>query len=148
VTAQERGETVREPARPSVSGQDGLIREALFFLVLVGLFALILLDIIAIYSTHRAVKEDAKKAAEVAVAAYVTTANDTAAQQAALAYLDAHHTRLVSFAADHSQPTTVYKVTAQRKVKTFLLKYLEHLPKVGKWMNRQLRPEATADNSN
>jgi hypothetical protein len=121
VTAMERGRTCRRPWRRLAQEQDGLIREALFFVVMVGLFALILLDDIAIYSSHRAVKEDAKRAAEVAVATYVQTASDAAAQQAAAAYLGSHKTQLVTFAVKRSQNATVYEVTARRTVNTFLL---------------------------
>lgn len=146
MTAMKRGRTHQGPFWRCANEQDGLLREALFFLVLVGLFAFVLLDVIAIYSTQRAVKEDARKAAAVAVATFVSTADDTAARQAALAYLDIHKTQLVSFAVDRSQGRTVYRVTAQRTVKTFLLKFVGRLPKVGGWMDRQLHPEATADN--
>jgi hypothetical protein len=142
----ERGGTCRRPWRRMVQEQDGLLREALFFVVLVGLFAVILLDVIAIYSTHRAVKEDAKRAAEVAVAAYVSTASDAAAQQAAAAYLGSQKTQLVTFTVKRSQDATAYEVTARRKVDTLLLKYVGHLPKIGRWMDRQLHPEATAGN--
>jgi uncharacterized membrane protein len=142
----ERGGTCRRPWRRMAQEQDGLLREALFFLALVCLFAVILLDVISIYSTHRAVKEDAKRAAEVAVAAYVQTASDAAAQQAAAAYLGSHKTQLVTFTVKRSQDATAYEVTARRKVDTLLLKYVGHLPKIGRWMDRQLHPEATAGN--
>jgi hypothetical protein len=142
----ERGGTCRRPRRRWAQEQDGLIREALFFVVLVGLFAVILLDVIAIYSSHRAVKEDARRAADVAVAAYVQTASDAAAQQAAAAYLGSHKTQLIAFDVKRSQNATVYEVTARRTVNTLVLKYVGHLPKIGKWMERQLHPEATAGN--
>lgn len=145
MTAMERARTHTTMFRRLADGQGGFVREALFFLVLVTLFALVLLDAIAIYSTHRAVKEDAKKAAQVAVATYVATANDAAAQQAAIAYLDAHKSSIVTFTVQHGEGKTVYQVTAKRDVNTLLLKYVGRLPKVGDWMDRQLHPVATAD---
>ncbi len=141
----ERGRNHHWTWRRLAHEQDGLLREAVFFLVLVSVFSLFIFDIITVVSTHHAVKEDAKHAAKVAVTTFVSTGSDATAQQAALDYLKGEKTTMVSFTVDRSQGVTVYTVTAKRSTKTFLLKYIARLPKVGHWMNRQLHPVATAE---
>lgn len=128
------------------SDEQGLIREAVFFLALLALFTLILLDVLAIYSTQRSLSEDSRNAAKAAVAVFVTSADDSSARVAAVEYLQKRGARLVAFSADHGGGVTVYTVTAARDVKTFLVKYMAHLPKVGDWIEGKLRPQATEHN--
>lgn len=122
----------------------GSIRGIVLFMALLAVATLIVLDVVAVYSVRGAVQDDVGRAAHLAVADYMSHADDTSARQQAVAYLAAHDMRLVDFQLRTMGGVVTCTVTGRGTAKTIVLKHIARLPKVGGWIKRRLHPEATA----
>lgn len=131
---------VRRLARDETGGVRGIV----FFLALLAVATMVVLDVVAVYGAQRAIQEDVGKAARLAVASYLSRTSDDAARGEAASYLDRNDMRLLDFRLDTSQGVVACTVSGQGSADTFVLKYLARLPKVGGWFKEKLRPEATA----
>ncbi len=131
---------LRRLARDEAGGVRGIV----FFLALLAIATVVVLDVVAVYGAQRAVREDVGTAARLAVASYLSRASDEAAREEAATYLDRNDMRLLDFRLDTSQGVVACTVSGQGSADTFVLKYLARLPRVGGWFKEKLRPEATA----
>jgi hypothetical protein len=146
VTAHSSGCNRSPSARESLRHQEGFVRGAIVVFVVLTVVGMFILDILSVYSAHHTLSEQTRSAAEAAATSYVQNASDAAAEQVAVQYLSHHGSTLVKFVPDHSNDANVFTVTAKRPAKTYFFHYLTGLPKVGKWIDRQLHPEVTGDN--
>ena len=138
------------PATRLVDGlrhQGGFIRGAIVLFVIVTVVGMFILDILSVYSAHKTLGEQTTAAAIEAATTYVQLGTEQSADQAATTYLSDHGSTLVKITSDHTNGANTYTVTAKRGVKTYIFHYLAKLPKVGGWMDRQLHPVVTGDNS-
>jgi hypothetical protein len=131
---------LRRLAREEAGGVRGIV----FFLALLAIATVVVLDVVAVYGAQRAVQGDVGKAARLAVASYLSRASDEAARREAASYLDSNDMRLLDFRLDTSQGVVACTVSGQGSADTFVLKYLARLPKVGGWFKKKIRPKATA----
>jgi hypothetical protein len=129
--------------------QEGLARQALVMFIAAAVVFVILLDSAHVFSAWRAVRSDAKQAAsQEALRTLLDTKDPQAAHQAAASYLRANGDIMTALTIS-DQPLTgpLVTVTATREAKTYVFKYGQHLPLVGKWIKRLLRAHATRDSS-
>jgi len=124
--------------------QTGSVRGIVFFLALLAIATVIVLDVVAVYGAQRAVQDDVGKAARLAVASYLSRASDEAARSEAASYLDRNDMRMLEFRLDTTQGVVACTVSGRGSADTFVLQYLARLPKVGGWLKEKLHPEATA----
>lgn len=137
---------LRTPPRRR-GAQPGFVREAVLIFVILSAIGLVVLDTLSVYSAHRTLKEQAAKAAGSAMAAFINSASDAVAQDAADSYLRAHDATLAAFHANHVNGDTWYVVTAKGKADTYVFRHLERLPwGAGGWIRTRLHPTATAGN--
>lgn len=140
------------PRRPAVGDllrrayreETGRVRGIVFFLALLAIATLVVLDVLAIHGAHGAVRDDVDKAARLAVASYLSRASAGLARQEAVAYLDGHGVSLLRFRLATTQGVVACTIRGRGSADTFILKYLAGLPKVGIWLKGRLNPEATA----
>jgi hypothetical protein len=117
----------------------------LFIVVtIVGVF---ILDILSVYTAHQTLNEQTRSAAIEAATSYVNLGSEPAAELAAKQYLSDHGSTLVKIVGNPANGLNDYTVTAKRTAKTYFFRYLAKLPKVGGWIDRQLHPTVTGDNS-
>ena len=115
--------------------------------IVVTIVGVCILDILSVYTAHQTLSEQTTSAAIAAATSYVNSSSEPAAELAARQYLADHGSTLVKIVADHANGLNDYTVTAKRTAKTYFFRYLAKLPKVGGWINRQLHPVVTGDNS-
>jgi hypothetical protein len=128
--------------------QDGLIREALVVFLVFAIIALIMLDVLAVVSTRRALKQDPGAAARAAADGFALSGSEYAASQEAEKYVANHGARMTAFKMTPNVDTgTTFSVTATKEAPTRVFKYLGYLPWIGNWVKRQLNPQVTNDNS-
>jgi hypothetical protein len=138
------------PARSrsgSLRHQEGLVRGAIVLFVILTIVGMFILDILSVYTAHQTLGEQTRSAAIEAATSYVNSSSETVAEQAARQYLSDHGSTLVKIVGDHANGLNDYTVTAKRFAKTYLFRYFAKLPKVGGWIDRQLHPTVTGDNS-
>jgi hypothetical protein len=138
-------------ARPMGFGalrhQGGFVRGAIVLFALLTLVGAFVLDILSVYTAHHMLDGQTQSAAKAAAASYVQYSSDGLAEQEATQYLSDHGSTLVKIVPDHANGLNVYTVSAKRPVKTYLLRFFAKLPAIGGWIDRQLHPVVTGDNT-
>jgi hypothetical protein len=123
--------------------QDGFIREILWLVLGLAVFAVVVLDGLAIFTAHQSVKEDAKRAAREAETEYVQTQDLSAAKNAAQQYLIKANKTLIAFSsATGLDGSTVITVKAKAHADTRAFKFLRYVG-LKKWVNQMTSPTAT-----
>jgi hypothetical protein len=123
--------------------QDGFIREILWLALILAIFAIVVLDGLALFNANQAVKTDAKTAATQAQTEYAQSLNLAAAKLTAQQYLLGLNEKLVAFSSttglDGVTVITV-KVKAHADTRAFgLLRYVG----LKKWVNQMTNPTGT-----
>lgn len=125
-------------------GQDGLIREAFYILLVIGILAVVLLDAMALLNAHQGLADDTQAAADAARNAYAEAVSASAGKEAAAQSLNAAGATLVSVKAFRTADGVVaFTVTAKDHADTYAFKYLRVVPGLKKWTYKMLNPEAT-----
>ena len=123
--------------------QDGFIREILWLVLGLAVFAIVVLDGLAIFTAHQSVKEDAKRAAREAETEYVQTQDLSAAKNAAQQYLIKANKTLIAFSsATGLEGGTVITVKAKAHADTRAFKFLRYVG-LKEWVNQMTSPTAT-----
>lgn len=124
--------------------QDGFIREILWVALAIAIVAFVLLDAMALFTTHQSVGDNAATAARDARTEYAQTLSLPAAKIAAQQYLAKSGTELVAFSTERSpEGALVFKVKAKAEADTYVFKYLGMIPGLKKWVERTTHPVAT-----
>lgn len=124
--------------------EDGLIRGALWMLLILAIIAAVVLDGFSTFSAHQKVRLDAGDAADAAKHVYVqSTGNIAEARQSAEALLKSSGDHPISVKVGGSSDEPMFTVTAERPASTYVLKFGTHLPGIGKSIAKLLRPQAT-----
>jgi hypothetical protein len=129
--------------------QEGLVRQALVIFIAVAAVFMILLDSFHVFTAWEGVRGDARQAAaEEALPALLNHNNVVDARQAAASYLRSNG-ETMSFFSVSGWPggDPLITVTATRDAKTYLFKYGEHLPWVGKLIKHALHAHATRNSA-
>jgi hypothetical protein len=127
-----------------VHDQRGMVRGLVLLFVIFAVIAALALDFVSVLTSGGQLREHVQNAAHEAVATFVDTGSDGAAQAAAERYLDSQDETLVLFSPTHVNGKVNYLVRAQAQVHTYLLKYLTRLPwGAGDWVKKQLTHTAT-----
>ena len=127
--------------------QGGLVRGAIVLFIVLTVIGAFVLDIFSVYTAHNMLDGQTSSAAKAAATSYVQYSSDALAEQVAAAYLSDHGSTLVSIVPDHADGLNVYTVTAKREARTYILRYLAKLPVIGGWIDRQLHPVVTGNNT-
>jgi len=123
--------------------QDGFIREILWLVVVLAVLAVLVLDGLALFSTHQSVKGDADRAAEEAHNEYVQTSDLGAAKLAAQQYLIKSNKKLIAFSsATGVDGGTVITVKAKAHADTYAFELLRYVG-LKKWVNEMTNPTGT-----
>ena len=123
--------------------QDGFIREILWLALGLAVFAVVVLDGLALFNAHQAVKADADRAAEEAQIEYAQTLSPGAAKLAAQQYLIKANKTLIAFSsATGLDGSTVITVKAKAHADTYAFKLLRYVG-LKKWVNQMTSPTAT-----
>ena len=123
--------------------QDGFIREILWLVLGLAVFAVVVLDGLAIFTAHQSVKEDAKRAAREAETEYVQTQDLSAAKYAAQQYLIKANKTLIAFSSSTGlDGGTVITVKAKAHADTRAFKLLRFVG-LKRWVNQMTSPTAT-----
>jgi hypothetical protein len=120
--------------------QDGFIREILWLVIGLAIFAVVVLDGLAIFNAHQSVTGDARTAAVDAHTEYVQTMDLGGAKLAAQQYLIKANKKLLAFSsATGADGGTVITVKAQAHVDTYAFKLLRYVG-LKKWVNQMTNP--------
>jgi hypothetical protein len=123
--------------------EDGFIREILWFVLVIVIIAVVVLDGIAVFSANQSVKDDALRAARAAATEYVQTQSVTAAKLAAQQGLLRDNETLGGFeTSTAADGTMVFAVTARAHAETRVFKFLRYVG-LKKWVNSVTNPSAT-----
>ena len=123
--------------------QDGFIREVLWLVLGLAIFAVVVLDGLALFNAHQSVKADAKTAATEAQTEYAQTLDLGAAKLAAQQYLIKANETLVAFSSTTGlDGTTVITVKARAHADTHAFKLLRYVG-LKKWVNQMTNPTGT-----
>ncbi|MCX6364450.1 MAG: hypothetical protein NTW58_09850 [Actinobacteria bacterium] len=123
--------------------QDGFIREILWLAVGLAIFAVVVLDGLAIFTASQSVEGDAATAAAEAHTEYVQTTDLAAAKLAAQQYLIKSNKKLVAFSsATGLDGTTVITVKAKAHADTHVFQFLRYVG-LKKWVNQTTNPTGT-----
>lgn len=127
----------------SLKGQDGFIREVLWVTLAVLIAAVVVLDAVSLYSAYERVRKDTKDAARQAHQTHVQTLDVKQASWAAKTLLEDRGDRYVDLKIEGSGESTVFIVSAKRRVNTYAFRYLRHVPSLDEWVAGMLNPAAT-----
>lgn len=123
--------------------QDGFIREILWFLLIIVVIAVAVLDGLAIFWANQGIKDDALRAARAAATEYVQTQSPTSAKLAAQQALLHENEKLTGFeVATAADGSAVFTVTAKAHAETRAFKFLRYVG-LRKWVDRVTNPSAT-----
>ena len=123
--------------------QDGFIREILWFVLIIVIIAVVVLDGIAIFTANQSVKDGALRAARAAATDYVQTQNPSSAELAAKQGLVRDNETLTGFkVAVAPDGSAVITVTAKGHADTRAFKFLRYVG-LKKWVDRVTNPTAT-----
>ena len=123
--------------------QDGFIREILWFVLIIVIIAVVVLDGIAIFTANQSVKDDALRAARAAATEYAQTQNPTAAELATRQGLLRDNETLTGFkVAMAPDGSAVFTVTAKGHAVTRAFRFLRYVG-LKKWVDRVTNPTAT-----
>ena len=123
--------------------QDGFIREILWLALGLGIFAILVLDGIALVTSHQSVQADARTAATQAQTVYAQTLDLAAAKLAAQEYLIKANEKLVAFSSTTGlDGTTVITVKAKAHADTRAFKLLRYVG-LKKWVDHTVNPTGT-----
>jgi hypothetical protein len=129
--------------------QEGLVRQALVIFIAVAAVFVVLFDSFHVFSAWEGVRGDARQAAAEEALPALLNHNDVGeARQAAAFYLRSNGDTMTFFSISGwpgSNP--LITVTATREAQTYVFKYGEHLPWVGKMIKHLLRVHATRDSA-
>jgi Tfp pilus assembly protein PilV len=136
--------------RRTRDAQSGFIREVFWLAVVIGVVALVLLDALALFNNRQASYNNASAAAHEAQTVWVQTQSYPQAKLAAQQYLTLHGEKLVAFKTVSAEGNTSpdFVVTDTAHAKTYVFKYLAHVPGLKKWTQHIEQPvstESTAD---
>ncbi len=123
--------------------QDGFIREILWFVLIIVIIAVVVLDGIAIFTANQSVKDDALRAARAAATEYAQTQDPSAAQLAAKDGLVRDNETLTGFKVSVAPDgSAVFTVTAKGHADTRAFRFLRYVG-LKKWVDRVTNPTAT-----
>jgi hypothetical protein len=123
--------------------QDGFIREILWFVLIIVIIAVVVLDGIAIFTAHQSIKEDASRAARAAATEYVQSQSTSAAKLAAQEGLLRDNEKLTKFTVSTAPDgSAVFTVTARAHADTRAFKFLRYVG-LSKWVDDVTNPSAT-----
>ena len=123
--------------------QDGFIREAFWLVLGLAIFAVVVLDGLALFDAHQSVKTDATTAASEAQTEYAQTLDLAAAKLVAQQYLIKANEKLVAFSSSTGlDGTTVLTVQARAHADTHAFKLLRYVG-LKKWVNQMTNPTGT-----
>jgi glutathione S-transferase len=123
--------------------QDGFIREILWLVLALAIFAIVVLDGLALFTAHQSVKEDAKTAAAEAQTEYAQTLDLGSAKLAAQQYLIKSNLTLVAFSSTTGlDGATVITVKAKAHADTYGFKLLRYVG-LKKWVDQTANPTGT-----
>jgi len=123
--------------------QDGFIREILWFVLIIVIIAVAVLDGFAIFTANQSVKDDALRASRAAATEYVQTQDPDAAELAAKQALLRDNETLTGFEASVAPDgSAVFTVTAEGHADTRAFKLLRYVGLRG-WVDSVTNPTAT-----
>jgi hypothetical protein len=123
--------------------QDGFIREVVWLVVGLTIFAVVVLDGLAVFCAHQSVKGDATRAAVDAHAEYVQTMDLGGARLAAQQYLIKANKKLVAFSsATGLDGGTVITVKAKAHADTYAFRLLRYVG-LKEWVSQMTNPTGT-----
>jgi hypothetical protein len=123
--------------------QDGFIREVLWLVLGLAVFAVLVLDGLALFNAHQSVKADANTAAAEAQTEYAQSLSLPAAKLAAQQYLIKANETLVGFSSSTGlDGTTVITVKAKAHADTTAFKLLRYVG-LKKWVYQTTNPTGT-----
>jgi hypothetical protein len=123
--------------------QDGFIREVLWLVVGLAVFAVLVLDGLALFNANQSVKADANTAAAEAQTEYAQSLSLPAAKLAAQQYLIKVNKTLVAFSSSTgADGATVITVKAKAHADTNAFKLLRYVG-LKKWVNQMANPTGT-----
>ena len=132
--------------RSRLRGQDGFIREVVWIVVILAIIAVVILDGMAIFSAYQSAGDNATNAAEEARTEYAQSLNVPAAKLAADDYLSKKGLEMVSFkAAQTTEGTVVFTITAKSTADTYAFRYLGAIPPLKDWVERTTHPVETGN---
>jgi hypothetical protein len=130
--------------RARLRNQDGFIREALWIVLILTIIAVVILDGMAIFSAYQSAGDNATNAAEQARTEYAQSVNAQTAKLSAEEYLAKKGLELVSFkAAQTTDGTVQFTVTAKSTADTYAFRYLGAIPPLKEWVERTTHPVRT-----
>ena len=123
--------------------QDGFLREIVWFGLIIGIIAVIVLDGLALFTANQSVKDDALRAARAAAQEYAQTLDTKGAELAAQQALIRENERLTGFeVTTRADGATVFAVTATAHADTYVFDLLRYVG-LKKWVNQVTNPSAT-----
>jgi hypothetical protein len=123
--------------------EDGFIREILWFVLVIVIIAVVVLDGIAIFSAHQSIKDDALRAARAAATEYVQSQSIESAKLAAQEGLLRDNEKLTKFtSATAPDGSVVFTVTGKAHAETRAFKFLRYVG-LKKWVDSVTDPSAT-----
>jgi hypothetical protein len=127
--------------------QDGIARDVVKYLAVFVVILVMILDLVAVVQVQLTVREQATTAAEKGLEAYVDAGTRRSAEEAARDYLVGHDSEYISMTLTpaRSRNEASVKVIAERSAKTYVYRYLTHLPYVGDRVDNLLNPTATGE---
>ena len=132
--------------RARLRSQDGFIREALWIVVILTVIAVVILDGMAIFNAYQSAGDNATNAADEARTDYAQTTDVAAAKLAADEYLSKKGLEMVAFkAAQTSDGTVMFTVTAKATTDTYAFHYLGAIPPLKDWVERTTHPVQTGN---
>jgi glutathione S-transferase len=130
--------------RSRLRSQDGFIREVVWIAVILGIIAVVLLDGMAIFNAYQSAGDSATSAAEQARTEYAQSLNVPAAKLAAQEYLSEKGLQMKRFSAAQTTDGTVrFTVTATATADTYGFRYLAAIPPLKDWVKRTTHPVET-----
>ena len=132
--------------RARLRSQDGFIREAIWIVVILSILAVAILDGMAIFNAYQSAGDSATNAAGEARTNYAQTTDVAAAKLAADEYLAKKGLEMKGFkAAQTSDGTVLFTVTARATADTYAFHYLGSIPPLKDWVERTLHPTRTGN---
>jgi Flp pilus assembly protein TadG len=123
--------------------QDGLIREAIWLVVIIAIIAVVVLDAFALFHANQSVRDAASAAANEARNAYSQTPTLAAAKLAAQDYLNQTGVTLVALSSTRATDGSItFTVTARAHADTYAFKYLRYVG-LKKWVQQTSNPSVT-----
>jgi Flp pilus assembly protein TadG len=128
--------------------QDGLIREAIWLLLIIAIIAAVLLDGLSLFHANQSIRDAATAAADEARNAYSQSPTIASAKLAAQNYLAKNGDTFVKMTTSQATDGTItFTVTAKTHADTYAFKYLRYVG-LKKWVQQTSNPIVTRSSDN